>query len=683
MDELLLIVLRGGKFILASGLLTLLYLWLFRGKASYNSCRLFLLSIPLLAVLVSQFNLRWNVSLPDYIQTTSLVPLRSVPEVERVKKQEALSTKTIVVSSEQTITSTEVENPNRAKHLFLALYGAIALLLILAFFRQVNKVLRIRRDGMRKSASEYEVVVHPEVPTPFSFYKTIFLNEALTGSKLDLVLKHECYHIVHKHYVDVFLVQLLVRLAWFNPVHWWIRKELLSLNEYQTDQSVLSEGQDIYQYQTVILEEVMATNPFLASGLNDSFTKRRFVMMKKQPSLQLKALRRLLPVPVLLGLFVVFSLDIQATTDPDKMTPVALNLSYLNKVDSNWDEQSGVCVLSKSLDRAFANNETNATYSQAYFSYRLNEDTLVGKPMVENDLNALSDLLKLVVKKGEALVATSTVSSAAGKNASYSSLTTLINFLQYNIDDRALETLECLMSTALSMNEAARTEALKELEALGLLAQKTATSMLDANDKLLKFKYLAYRTTANTLVWEYLEPQMVQLALDGQTTQKKIVFLRLGRGRLRNQQNDARIWIQAPRFSPAQVSVCRNDAGYTDNGISSIRRTRKDTRVTLHYLVGGNEWWFYFDKGLSLIDRATGDIYLIKKMDRNIPLNKTLVVTGCCKRYVEFTLIFPPLPESVTTVDLREFIADRSNIMSDNSGETRYENLSLNEYALK
>ena len=80
MDDLLPLLMRVGKFVLASGLLTLLYLLLFRGKASFNNCRLYLLSIPILAVLVSQFSLRWDISLPDSILVSQLVPLRPISE---------------------------------------------------------------------------------------------------------------------------------------------------------------------------------------------------------------------------------------------------------------------------------------------------------------------------------------------------------------------------------------------------------------------------------------------------------------------------------------------------------------------------------------------------------------------------------------------------------------------------
>lgn len=674
MDDLLPLLLRVGKYLLASGLLTLLYLLLFQGKASFNNCRLYLLSIPILAVLVSQFSLRWDISLPDSIQISQLVPLRPISEATSQIVQEETVASATQVAGESLKAVVPAVRFSWGKHGWMVVYAVVTLFLLFVFFRQIGKVLRLRKEGMRRRVDGIEVVVNPAVPTPFSFFKTVFLSDSLQESKLDLVLKHERYHIIHKHYIDVLLVQLLIRLAWFNPIHWWIRKELVSVNEFQADQSVLNEGFDMYRYQTVILEEVMATNPFLASGLNDSFTKRRFVMMKQQPTLRYKALRRLLPVPVLMGLFILFSFEIHGTNDPQKMTPVARNLLSLNEVGIEWDEGSPICVLSSSFKDALSKKVDKPTFSHVFFSYRLNEDTLVSKQVLESDLRSLSDIIKSVVGEGEKLNAA---------KSSYASMSALIYYLNYHIGDLKIETVPCQPSKALAMEKLERSNALEELEALGLLAGKVASSSLDATDKLIKFKYLVFILTANPLVWTYLEPHLIDIALEGKTTQKNIIFFRLGRGRIRNLLNDSRIWNSAPRFKSSQVSVCSKDVEFNSDGISHIQCTRKETRVTLHYKVSGNEWWFYFDKGTSLIDKATGDIFLIRGVERNVPLNQTIVVTGCSNRYVEFTLIFPPLPESVKAVDMREFIADRSNIMSDVGGESHYDNLVLKEYALK
>ena len=55
--ELLAFGLPIGKYILASALMVIFYWFLFREKATFNNCRLYLLSIALVAILISQFSI--------------------------------------------------------------------------------------------------------------------------------------------------------------------------------------------------------------------------------------------------------------------------------------------------------------------------------------------------------------------------------------------------------------------------------------------------------------------------------------------------------------------------------------------------------------------------------------------------------------------------------------------------
>ena len=56
-QQLLAFGLPIGKYILASALMVIFYWFLFREKATFNNCRLYLLSIALVAILISQFSI--------------------------------------------------------------------------------------------------------------------------------------------------------------------------------------------------------------------------------------------------------------------------------------------------------------------------------------------------------------------------------------------------------------------------------------------------------------------------------------------------------------------------------------------------------------------------------------------------------------------------------------------------
>ncbi len=56
-QELLTLCLPIGKYILAAAFMVAFYWFLFREKATFNNCRVYLLSIALVAILISQFSI--------------------------------------------------------------------------------------------------------------------------------------------------------------------------------------------------------------------------------------------------------------------------------------------------------------------------------------------------------------------------------------------------------------------------------------------------------------------------------------------------------------------------------------------------------------------------------------------------------------------------------------------------
>ena len=314
-QELLALALPVGKYILAAILMVIFYWFLFREKTSFNNSRMYLLSIALVAILISQF------SIVVYTPPAHVVEIEAAPAVSVMSNQLSSATppQTTTPTTVSITTSKPVEKhaePNKylalltVKNIVLSVYIAVTTVLFMLLFVQFFKILGLKRRGRLTTRDGFEVIESDEIPTPFSFYKIIFLSPNLTGAKLDMILKHEQWHIKHRHYVDVFIIEVLVRLLWFNPVLWWVRRELRNVSEFHADRSVLDEGQDLYKYQTIILEEVMENNPYLANGFNNSFTRKRFIMMKNKCHIRFAMLRRALYVPFLVIAFSLFSFTI-------------------------------------------------------------------------------------------------------------------------------------------------------------------------------------------------------------------------------------------------------------------------------------------------------------------------------------------------------------------------------------
>lgn len=290
--ELLTILLPIGKLLMASSLLLVFYWLIFKDKSSHNESRLYLSSIAFLTILLSQFKL------------VVYTPPTRIVEIEALNNSMSFGTEN---SSQMPVSQESFQHIMTLPNFLFAVYAVVALILFSVLLRQYFQIFRLKKRGLVERKEVYSLVVNSEVPTPFSFGRNIFIGPDLTGDKREMIVQHEYWHIKHHHYRDVMLMEILVRLFWFNPIMWMIRKELRSVHEFQADHSVLNEGYDLFHYQTFILEEVMGNHSCLANGFNQSFTKKRFIMMKNTNPSKFSPLRQVVLIPLLLLVFCLFS----------------------------------------------------------------------------------------------------------------------------------------------------------------------------------------------------------------------------------------------------------------------------------------------------------------------------------------------------------------------------------------
>lgn len=61
-------------------------------------------------------------------------------------------------------------------------------------------------------------------------------------------------------------------------------------------------------------------------------------------------------------------------------------------------------------------------------------------------------------------------------------------------------------------------------------------------------------------------------------------------------------------------------------------------------------WFFHFDSGKCIIDRETGDRYMLREMEF-YPTDTCFWIKGAAGKYVRFVQKFPPLPLSVKEIE--------------------------------
>ena len=173
--------------------------------------------------------------------------------------------------------------------------------------RFVVQLVTIKQLTQRAYIWKEEDLMHVETQekiAPFSFFKSLFYHpKQFQNEQLQAILHHEKVHARQWHSVDVMLSEIVKILLWFNPLIWLYQRTLQQNLEFLADAHAVGHfNKTSYQYLMVKQatgHQIAITNPFY-----NSLIKKRIVMLNKNQSKRMNALKSLLVVP-LLALFLV------------------------------------------------------------------------------------------------------------------------------------------------------------------------------------------------------------------------------------------------------------------------------------------------------------------------------------------------------------------------------------------
>ncbi|MBQ2122648.1 MAG: M56 family metallopeptidase, partial [Bacteroidaceae bacterium] len=201
--------------------------------------------------------------------------------------------------------------------LCIAIPTVSAILLLIIIIPLIRLRLMMRKGTFDGARAEENILHAAWIQTPFSFGRTIFLPVGRTPDEERLFILHEQAHIACRHYIDVWAIELLTRLMWFNPVLWMVRKTLRDLHEFEADRLVLEQGTDAYTYQCLLVSEASEDCTIIANGFNNSFIRRRIKEMKRTERIGVSRFGKLLTalwVIILTGATVTFALPQKPAT---------------------------------------------------------------------------------------------------------------------------------------------------------------------------------------------------------------------------------------------------------------------------------------------------------------------------------------------------------------------------------
>ncbi|WP_411767280.1 M56 family metallopeptidase [Winogradskyella sp. A3E31] len=227
------------------------------------------------------------------------------------------------------------EPTNYVPIILWSIYAIGVLIFTTKFFINLKGLYtRIYRNERRKTSPFIHVLLKDLLP-PHTFFNYIFLNKSKFENNAipKEVLLHEETHAKQKHSIDILFIELLQVIFWFNPLFYFIKKDIKLNHEFLADAAVLKKGISPKTYQHILLQFSSKEHDFqLANAINYSSIKKRFTLMKTQTSKQKTWLVSLMIIPLLAVL--VYGFSSRETVEVYSDTDTVYN-NYSQQKESN------------------------------------------------------------------------------------------------------------------------------------------------------------------------------------------------------------------------------------------------------------------------------------------------------------------------------------------------------------
>ena len=212
--------------------------------------------------------------------------------------------------------------------IFYTIIGVVSVALLIRLILGILKINSIKNQFPNETIEGIKFYQTNLNNAPFSFFRNLFWKKSIEINSPvgQQILKHEMVHIEQKHSWDKLLMQLTKSIFWFNPVFYFINKEINLIHEYLADNKAVKKS-DTRAFAQMLLEShfsgsvIPVTSPFLSSNL-----KKRLTMLTKNQTKYSYA-RKLFALPILF--FMVFAYMVNAKnkeiTETNKAIEIAVN----------------------------------------------------------------------------------------------------------------------------------------------------------------------------------------------------------------------------------------------------------------------------------------------------------------------------------------------------------------------
>jgi TonB family protein len=278
------------EYLLKSGIaLSVFYLfyWLLMRKSTHFALNRLTLAASLLASLVLPF-FKINF-IPEAVATS--IPVMSLD----------LTTVVQIVSKPEPVWG--------LREIVLLIYFTGLAITLFRLIYQSLYIHVISKMSRTITKGRHTIVLVEKEITPFAYFSKIFIPASkVEESSFESILAHEKSHLSQYHYIDLFLIEVVTIVQWFNPIVWLYERSVKEVHEYMADDEVLKQGVSKGNYQALLVNQALGGPVFTISHqFNQSLILKRIIMMTKMKTPQLAKIKVLLFIPLTAVLLMAFS----------------------------------------------------------------------------------------------------------------------------------------------------------------------------------------------------------------------------------------------------------------------------------------------------------------------------------------------------------------------------------------
>ena len=336
--------------------------------------------------------------LPFFEMPADTMEVRGINEVIPIDWNyiEALGT-TVASEADQGV---DVQLPSL---LVLAVLGIALTRFFLLFYRYM-KVVRTFSGGEVRKERGIRWIVHPEVHSPFTLFRTVYLDRYTAELTASVVRGHEEVHARQLHSLDLVFWEVISAFLWFNPFVFLFKRLTRENHEYLADEVAQASGQELESYLLAFAGELARKHdPVFASHFKSSTIKKRIIMLTNKKTNQNKKWYYLLFVPLTVFLALAFQQPVE------EMAEEVPGLRIQSGVNSIVPDRAGTSAPDRlPLDKKFR-DQVSLDYGWK------GKNPVTGEEMTHNGVDFRAPLGSTVYAAGNGVVTKSEFHERYGK----------------------------------------------------------------------------------------------------------------------------------------------------------------------------------------------------------------------------------------------------------------------------